>query len=85
MLHKIYELIEKLEKEIGNDARVELSVRGDRLVVRVDWVKTDFHARYDLSHHDLTQVVDDSLPITFLIDWARHLYASKMALPRNTR
>ena len=78
MLLKAYELITKLQNEIGNDAQVSLSARDGRLFVRVHWMKKDFHAQHQFADIELAQVADDSLPITYLVEWCKKEYARKV-------
>ena len=77
MLLKIYELIKKLENEIGNDATVRLSAGKDTFIIRIDWWDDDFHAMHHFSDIELSQIVDDSMPLNYFVEYCKKKYARK--------
>lgn len=77
MLLKIYELIKKLESEIGNGATVRLSSGKCTLIVRVDWWDDDFHLLIHWSDTELAQIADDSLPLNYFIEYCKKEYTRK--------
>jgi hypothetical protein len=77
MLLKIYELIKKIEGEIGNDATVRLSAGEGTFIIRVDWWDDDFHAMHHFSNTELAQIVDDSLPLNYFVEYCKKEYARK--------
>jgi len=78
MLLKIYELITKLQTEIGDDAEVRLSASDGVLEIRVDWWQKDFHARHQFTEIELAKVVDESMPINYFVTWCKSEYARKV-------
>lgn len=76
MLIEIYNLINRLQSEIGNDAEVRLSAREEILEVRVDWWDKDFHATRQFSVTELSEVVDDESLMKNLVEWCRNGYAN---------
>lgn len=77
MLLKIYELITKLQAEIGNAAEVWLFVREDVLELRVDWRNDDFHARHQFSKFELENLVSEEAPLNYFVAWCKNEYARK--------
>jgi hypothetical protein len=77
MLLEIYELIKKLESEIGNEATVRLSAGEGTFIVRVDWGDDDFHAMHHFSEIELAQIVDDNIPLNYFVEYCKKEYARK--------
>jgi len=78
MLLKIYELIKKLQSEIGDDAEVRFSARDSVLEIRVDWWQKDFHARHQFTEIELAKVVDETMPLNYFVAWCKNEYARKV-------
>lgn len=78
MLLKIYELITKLQTEIGNGAEVRLFVRDSALQIRVDWMDNDFHGRQQFTEIELMQMADESLAINYSVSRFKNEYARKI-------
>ena len=77
MLLKIYELIKKIEGEIGNGAEVRFETRENVFVIRVDWWNDDFHSMRQFSEIELAKIVDDSILVNHFIAEAKHNYSRK--------
>ena len=61
---QIFELIETLEREIGQDVQVSIKVLVDELVFRIDW-PNDRHMEYGikkhrLDHTNVAQIIRDA-------------------------
>jgi hypothetical protein len=78
MLLKIYELITKLQSEIGDEAEIRLSARDGVLEIRVDWWQKDFHARHQFTEIELAKVVDETMPLNYFVVWCKNEYARKV-------
>jgi hypothetical protein len=77
-LLKIYELITKLQAEIGDGAEVRLSAKDRVLEIRVDWRERGFHARYQLTEIKLAEVVDETMLLNYFAAWCKNEYARKV-------
>lgn len=77
MLLNIYDLITKLQTEIGNAAEVWLFVRDDVLELRVDWRDDDFHARHRFSKFELENLKSEEEPLNYFVAWCKKEYAVK--------
>jgi len=75
MLLKVYELINKLQSEIGDDAEVRLSVNDDCLEIRVDWWKQDFHVIRQYRELQLGMMFDESKELSSFLVWCKKEYA----------
>lgn len=78
MLLKIYEFIQKLQDEIGDEAEIRLAAINGILEIRVDWWVVDFHANRQFSENELRQVADESLPISHFVSWCKYEYDRKV-------
>ena len=78
MLLKIYDLIRRIETEVGNNSEVRLSSRKGAFFIRIDWWDEDFHAMREFSEHDLMRMgeVEDSI-IGLFISEAKQSYVTK--------
>ncbi|MGB2748432.1 MAG: hypothetical protein WBC34_09535 [Thiofilum sp.] len=78
MLLNTFEFIEKLQSEIGNDARVWVHISDGRLEIRVDWWGIDFHARRSLSKTELEKLDEEEDWLNYFVSWCKHHYDKKM-------
>lgn len=79
MLLKIYEFIQKLQDEIGNEAEIRLAAINGILEIRVDWWRVDFHANRQFSENELRQVfADESMVISHFVSWCKYEYDRKV-------
>jgi len=78
MLIDFYNTITKMEKLIGNGAKVRLSVVNNPISsgveIKVDWLDRDFHARYLFSLQQLAKCDDENLVLDNLIAWCKNEY-----------
>jgi hypothetical protein len=77
MLLKIYELINKIETEIGNGARVNFFTRDDSLIIHIDWLDDDFHAEHKFRETELERIVDNDIPLNRFIVYCKNAYEHK--------
>ena len=75
MLIKIYELITKLQDQIGNGVEISLRVKHGVLEIRADWWGEDLHTAHQFAEADLAQVKNDNSPIDFIVDQRKKDYA----------
>lgn len=81
MLKSIAEFIEKLEREIGNGAKVRLGIISDyALEIRVDWIDDDKHCiqRVSLTYLQNLRNLSEDLVYERAVSEIKHTYKKLM-------
>jgi len=81
MLLKFYEIIKRIENEIGNGAQAQLSIRYNQLVIRVHWWEKDLHFEHCFSMAVLNNNIDENILVNHIIYRAKDAYTQNTDRP----
>lgn len=83
LLLKIFELIKRLEKDIGNDCIVGFYASQEDIVIHILWRKDDLTLSHIFNLKGLEFVFEELVPINTFVDFCKKQYLVKMKEKEN--